>query len=65
MMYGAERWAVKKGQEKRLDVAEMRMLRWMIAVTKVDRIWNERRTTTKVDKISKKCRKVKVEMGMY
>ena len=63
MMYGAERWGVKKGQEKRLDVAEMRMLRWMIAVTKVDRIWNERiRTTTKVDKISKKCRKVKVEV---
>ena len=33
MMYGAERWAAKKGQEKKLDVAEMRMLRWMIAVT--------------------------------
>ena len=30
MMYGAEAWAVKKAQEKKLDVAEMRMLRWMI-----------------------------------
>ena len=29
MMYGAETWAVKKTQEKKLDVAEMRMLRWM------------------------------------
>ena len=29
MMYGAETWAVKKAQEKKLDVAEMRMLRWM------------------------------------
>ncbi len=29
MMYGAETWAVKKAQEKKLDVAEMRMLTWM------------------------------------
>ena len=29
MMYGAETWAPKKAQEKKLDVAEMRMLRWM------------------------------------
>ena len=28
-MFGAETWAVKKAQEKNLDVAEMRMLRWM------------------------------------
>ena len=26
MMYGAETWADKKAQDKRLDVAEMRML---------------------------------------
>ncbi len=26
MMYGAERWAVKKGQENKLDVTEIRML---------------------------------------
>ena len=42
MMYGAETWAVKKPQEKKLDVAEMRMLRWMSGVTTLDRIWNER-----------------------
>ena len=29
MMYGAETWAVKKAHEKKLDVAEMRMLRWL------------------------------------
>ncbi len=29
MMYGVETWAVKKAQEKKLDVAEMRMLKWM------------------------------------
>ena len=55
MMYGAETWAVKKAQEKKLDVAEMRMLRWTTGVTKLDRIRNERiRGTTKVGEISTK-----------
>ena len=54
-MYRAETWAVKKAQEKKLDVAEMRMLRWMSGVTKLDRIRNEiTRGTTKVGEISKK-----------
>ena len=49
MMYGAETWAVKKAQEKKLDVEEMMMLRWMSGVTKLDRIRSERiRGTTKV-----------------
>ena len=57
MMHGAETWAVKKAHEKKLDVAEMRMLRWMSGVTKMDRIRNERiRGTTKVGEISKKVR---------
>ena len=42
MMYGAEIWAVKEAQQKKLDVAEMRMLRWMSGVTNLDRIRNER-----------------------
>ena len=55
MMYEAETWAEKKAQEKKLDVAEMRMLRWMSGVTKLDRIRNEIiRGTTKVGEISKK-----------
>ena len=46
---------MKKAQEKKLDVAEMRMLRWMSGVTKLDRIRNERiRGTTKLGEISKK-----------
>ena len=54
-MYGAETWAVQKAHEKKFDVAEMRMLRWMSGVTKMDRIRNERiRGTTKVGEISKK-----------
>ena len=55
-------WAVKKAQEKKLDVAEMRMLRWMSGVTKLDRIRNERiRGTTKVGKISKKVQESRLK----
>ena len=62
MMYGAETWAVKKTQEKKLDVAEMRMLRWMSGVTKLDRIRNERiRGTTKVGEISKKVQESRLK----
>ena len=54
-MYRAETWALKKAQENKLEVAEMRMLRWMCGVTKLDKIRNERiRGTTKVGKITKK-----------
>ena len=61
-MYGAETWAVKKAQEKKLDVAEMRMLRWMSGVTEMDRIRNERiRGTTKVGEISKKVQESRLK----
>ena len=49
------RHMVLKKEEKKMDVAEMRMLRWMSGVTKLDRIRNERiRGTTKVVEIAKK-----------
>ena len=52
LMYGAETWALKKAQEKKLEVAKMRML---CVVTKLDKIRNERiRGTTKVGGITKK-----------
>ena len=55
IMYASETWALKKSQY----VAEMRVLRWMSGVTKVDRISNERiRVITKVGEVAKKCRKV-------
>ena len=40
MMYGAEKFAVMKAKEKKVDVTEMRMLRWMSGVTELDRIKN-------------------------
>ena len=55
LMYGAETWALKKAHDNKLEVAEMRMLRWMCGVTKLDKIRNDRmRGTTKVGEITKK-----------
>ena len=54
LLYGAETWATTKGQETRLEVNEMRMLRWMCGVTR-DKIRNEHiRGTTRVVQASKK-----------
>ena len=53
---------MNKAQEKKLDVAEMRMLRWMSGVTKLDRIRNEKiRGTTKVGEISKKVQESRLK----
>ena len=41
MLYGSECWALKGQQEKKLGVAEMRMLRWMSGYTRLDKIRNE------------------------
>ena len=61
-MCGAETWAVKKAQEKKLDMAKMRMLRWMSGVTKLDIIRNERiRGTMKVGEISKKVQESRLK----
>ena len=62
MMYGADTWAVKKAHEKKLDVAEMRTVRWMSGVTRLDRIRNERiRGTKKVGEISKKVQESRLK----
>ena len=55
MMYGLETAPIKKTEEKKLDVAEMKMLRWMSGVTREDRIRNEYiRGSLKVVEVSKK-----------
>ena len=54
LMCGAETWTVKNAKVKKLEVAEIRMLRCMCGVTKLDKIRNERiRGTTKVGEITK------------
>ncbi|KAL6576380.1 hypothetical protein OROHE_000161 [Orobanche hederae] len=40
MLYGSECWAMKKSLESKLEVAEMRMLRWSCSRTMLDRIPN-------------------------
>ena len=55
MLYGEETWATTKRQEKRIEVTEMRMPRWMGGVTRKDKIRNEHiRGTTRVAQASKK-----------
>ena len=55
LLYGAETWATTIGQEARLEVNEMRMLRWMCGVTRRDKIRNEHiRGTTRLVQASKK-----------
>ena len=53
---------MKKAQEKKLDVAEIRMLRWMSGVTKLARIRNDRiRGMTKVGEIAKKVQESRLK----
>ena len=63
LMYGAETLALKKAKDKKLEVAEMRMLRWMCGVTTLDKIRNERiRGTTKVGEITKKVQERRLKL---
>lgn len=41
LLYGTECWAVKHCHDHRMNVAEMRMLRWMCGHTRKDRLRNE------------------------
>ena len=41
MTYASECWAVKKSHVQKLSVTEMKMLRMMCGVTKLDRVRNE------------------------
>ncbi|XP_019254312.1 PREDICTED: uncharacterized protein LOC109233029 [Nicotiana attenuata] len=41
MLYGAECWLVKNSHVQKMRAAEMKMLRWMIACTKKDKIRNK------------------------
>ena len=41
LLNGADTWATTRGQETRLEVNEMRMLRWMCGMTRRHKIRNE------------------------
>jgi hypothetical protein len=56
-MYASECWAAKVTDETRMHVTEMRVLRWICDVTKVDQIRNEYvRGSLKVAPIAEKLR---------
>lgn len=62
MLYGSETWPVKKTQERKMEVAEMRMIRWMLGVTRRDRIKNERiRGTAKVTQMGNKMQERRLQ----
>ena len=41
MTYGTETWAIKKSHKRRMDVAQMKILRWAQGDTRWDKIRNE------------------------
>ncbi len=41
-MYGAETWSVREAERNRLDVFEMRCLKSMVGITRMDRVRNEK-----------------------
>jgi hypothetical protein len=55
LTYGLEAAPLKKVEERKFNVAEMKMLRWMLGVTRWDKIKNEHiRGTVKVNEIASK-----------
>ena len=58
LTYGLEAAPLKKAEGRKLDVAEMRMLRWMSGVTKMDWVRTEHiRGTVKVLKHQRKYKR--------
>ena len=59
LLYGTEYWPVKKIFEHKIEVTEMRMLRWMCGHTLMDRIRNQEfRDKLGVTPISGKMREI-------
>ena len=53
---------MKKSNEKKMEVAEMKMLLWMCGVTRLDKIRNEKiRGSTEVGEISKKVQERRMQ----
>ena len=62
MLYGAETWPIKRAQESTLEVAEMRMLRWMLEVTRRDNVRNSLiRGKAKVMEVTKKVQERRMQ----
>ncbi|XP_047480558.1 uncharacterized protein LOC125033219 [Penaeus chinensis] len=61
MLYGMEAVAVTKGQERKMEVAEMRMLRFSLGKTRLDRVRNSTiREAIGVGELEKKLRECRL-----
>ena len=61
MVYGLETVAVTKKQIEEMEVAEIKMLRFVMGVTRKDKVRNEYiRGTVKVERVQMKMRKKRV-----
>ena len=61
MLYGLETVALTKRQEAEMDVAELKMLRYSLGVTRMDKIRNEYiRGTAQVGRFGEKTREAKL-----
>ena len=64
MLYGLEKVALTKRQEAEMEVAELKMLRFSLGVTRMDKIRNEYiRGTAQVGNFGEKTREAR--MGWY
>ena len=61
MLYGMETVAVKKRQVGKMEVAELKIVRWALEVTRKDKIRNKYVTgTTKIAKLGDKLRNARL-----
>ena len=61
LMYGSETWALRKTEENLLERTEMRMLRWMMGIKRIEKIRNEEIIARPgVANISEKIREVRL-----
>jgi len=61
MLYGAECWPIKNSHIQKMKVAEMRMLRWMGALTRGDRVRNKTiREKVGVTPVENKMREIRL-----
>ena len=61
MLYGMETVAVTERQVEKMEVAELKMVRWALGVTRKDKIRNEYvRGTVKIAKLGDKLRNARL-----
>ncbi|XP_069988606.1 uncharacterized protein [Penaeus vannamei] len=61
ILYGSKTWPIKRMHEKKVNAAEMRMLRWMCGVTRKDKVRDDYiRGTVKVTEVCVKIQERRI-----